>query len=118
LYNKNKKLLHTYPAGKTETSFSIPNGVASIGDIAFSFCSSLASVTIPDSVTSIGDSVFWDCSSLTSVTFLGTITSSNFCTDKDTFPGDLRDMFYATNKTNGTPGTYTRAKDSETWTRK
>jgi hypothetical protein len=28
----------------------------------------------------------------------------------------LRDKFYATDEANGTPGTYTRARGSETWT--
>ena len=36
----------------------IPNGVTSIGEGAFFFCSSLKSITIPDSVTSIGDGAF------------------------------------------------------------
>ena len=40
----------------------------SIGDYAFSGCTSLASVTIPDSVTSIDISVFYGCTSLASVT--------------------------------------------------
>lgn len=34
-------------------SFTIPSSVTSIGDYAFSWCTSLTSVTIPDSVTSI-----------------------------------------------------------------
>jgi hypothetical protein len=34
------------------------------------------------------------------------------------FPGDLRAKFYATDRTNGTPGTYTRPSgSSNTWTR-
>ena len=41
--------------------------VTSIGNWAFSYCTSLTSVTIPDSVTSIGDWAFSDCTSLTSV---------------------------------------------------
>ena len=44
----------------------IPNNVTSIGDYAFSGCSSLTSVTIPNSVTSIGHAAFWRCTSLTS----------------------------------------------------
>ncbi len=57
------------------TSVTIPNSVTSIGDGAFSDCSSLASVTIPNSVTSIGDYAFSDCSSLTSVTIPNSVTS-------------------------------------------
>ena len=47
----------------------IPNSVTSIGDFAFSWCSSLKSVTIGDSVTSIGRGAFGGCYNLTSVTF-------------------------------------------------
>ncbi len=53
----------------------IPNNVTSIGDMAFSGCSSLTSVTIPNSVTSIGFRAFVDCSGLTSVTIPNSVTS-------------------------------------------
>jgi len=74
LYNKNKTLLHTYPAGKTETTFTIPSSVTSIEWSAFSGCRNLTSVTIPDSVTKMGGSIFWDCRSLTSVTISNRVT--------------------------------------------
>ena len=45
----------------------IPESVTSIGESAFSHCSSLTSVVIGNGVTSIGGGAFSDCSSLTSV---------------------------------------------------
>jgi len=50
-------------------SITIPDSVTSIGSSAFSGCSSLTSITIPDSVTSIGSSAFWGCNSLTYTTY-------------------------------------------------
>ncbi|HEU0008311.1 MAG TPA: leucine-rich repeat domain-containing protein [Verrucomicrobiae bacterium] len=41
--------------------------VTSIGNSAFSHCTSLTSVTIPDSVTNIGHLAFYNCTNLTSV---------------------------------------------------
>ena len=75
LFNKDKTELIRYPAGKTDTSYSIPNSVTSIGGSAFSGCSSLTSVTIPDSVTSIGGHAFYGCDSLTSITIPNSVTS-------------------------------------------
>ena len=53
----------------------IEDGVTSIGNYAFSDCSSLTSITIPDSVTSIGYYAFFYCSSLTSITISDSVTS-------------------------------------------
>ena len=55
---------HLYMNDKEITELIIPDGVTSIGDDAFYYCSSLTSVTIPNSVTSIGYSAFEGCSSL------------------------------------------------------
>ena len=49
------------------TSVTIPNSVTSIGNSAFTNCASLTSVTIPDGVTSIGMHAFFGCSGLTSL---------------------------------------------------
>ena len=75
LFNKDKSELITYPAGKTDSEYVIPNSVTSIDSSAFENCTSLTSVTIPDSVTSIGGSAFFNCTSLASVTIGNSVTS-------------------------------------------
>jgi hypothetical protein len=86
LYNKNKTILHRYPAKGTSTNFSIPNSVTSIEEFAFEGCTILTSVTIPDSVTIIGNEAFISSTSLTSVTIgsgvnsIGT-TAFGLCTN-------------------------------------
>ena len=75
LFNTEKTVLHTYPASKTGTTYTISDNVTSIGDYAFTSCSSLTSVTIPDSVTSIGGGAFYICSSLTMITIPDSVTS-------------------------------------------
>ena len=61
---------HLYMNGKEITELVIPDGVTTIGNYAFSGCSSLTSVTIPNSVTSIGDFAFYGCDALESVKVL------------------------------------------------
>ncbi len=45
----------------------IGDGVTTIGNRAFSYCSHLTSVTIPNSVTTIGNSAFYKCTNLQKV---------------------------------------------------
>ena len=49
------------------TQIAIPEGVTSIGDCAFVYCSSLKEITIPEGVTSIGNGAFSYCTGLTEV---------------------------------------------------
>ena len=57
---------NTYNDNRGIIFFGAP--VTSIGDYAFSGCTSLTSITIPDSVTEIEKVAFYGCTSLTSVT--------------------------------------------------
>ena len=76
------KVLKSFaPAGLTE--YTIPDIVTTIGDSAFSDCTSLTSITISDSVTTIGCDAFAYCRSLTSV----------YC-KATTPPAGSSDMFY------------------------
>lgn len=95
LFNKDKTELIQYPLGKTETAYTIPSGVISIRNAAFSGCA-LESITIPDSVTSIGNSAFSWCASLTSVTLGNRVESIGerafyWCTSLEniTIPGSV-----------------------------
>ena len=61
-----------YLNGNLVTDLVIPDGVTTIGDYAFSGCTSLTSVTIGNLVTSIGNSAFYNCTSLTTINYTGT----------------------------------------------
>ena len=75
LFNKKKTELIRYPEGKSQTSYTIPDSVTSIGYGAFYGCTGLTSITIPDSVTSIGSNAFEYCTGLTSIN----VASGNNC---------------------------------------
>ena len=91
LFDKTKTTIVTYPAGKTQSTYSIPNtvtqiansafyksknlesitipnSVEKIGKYAFNGCSKISSIVLPNSVISLGDGAFEDCDSLTTVT--------------------------------------------------
>ena len=75
LFNKDKTTIVRYPSGKTETTYTIPDGVTCIGYAAFNRCSVLTSITIPNTVTSISNNAFNGCSGLTSITIPNSVTS-------------------------------------------
>jgi hypothetical protein len=94
LYSQDGTILYFYPPARTDTTFTVPDGVQDIydgaffectnlqyvelpegliiiGSGAFDYCSSLTAVTIPESVTQIMSSAYSDCTALESVTFAG-----------------------------------------------
>ena len=82
LYDKNKKELICCPGGKTG-NITILEGMTSIGQDAFSGCSSLTSIELPAGLTSIRYWAFSGCSSLTSIELPASLTSI----DDDVFSG-------------------------------
>lgn len=73
LYSKDGTILIRYSEGKQDTSFTIPSSVTTIGDSAFSGCTSLTSITIFDSMESICNNAIFGCYSLTRINFEGTV---------------------------------------------
>ena len=60
------------------TSITIPGSITSIGDYAFSGCSSLQTVTMLEGVLNIGDCAFVNCSNLKKVQFPNSIQSLGY----------------------------------------
>jgi len=73
LFNKNRTLLHCYPAGKSGNNYTIPNSVIIIGNGAFNGCA-LNSIIIPNGVTTIEYGAFYGCG-ITSITIPSSVTS-------------------------------------------
>ena len=69
---------YAFPYCTSLASVTIPDSVISIGEYAFCGCSSLTSITIPDNVTSIGKGTFYNCNSLKKITlpFVGNTLNS------------------------------------------
>ncbi len=83
LFNKSKTSLIQYPAGKTDSDYTVPNSVSSIGSFAFAYNGYITGVGIPGSVTSIGSCAFGLCTSLASIDIPNSVTSIK----NDTFYG-------------------------------
>ena len=69
IYTKDQKTLVQYSQSNRSDSFHIPEGVITIGDLAFANSQFLRNVSISSSVVTIGSSAFMDCSSLERVYF-------------------------------------------------
>ncbi|MDE6501318.1 MAG: leucine-rich repeat protein [Ruminococcus sp.] len=98
VFDKAKKKLIIYPAGRTDKKYIIPDGVTTIVEdafsssdyieeviipnsvttlekAAFSSCSNLDNIILPSSITIIPDTLFSQCKKLSNISILGNITS-------------------------------------------
>ena len=73
LFDKAKTALLLYPWGKTDTSYSVPDGVTAIGREAAAGCTSLTELTLAESVATVGEKAFAGCTSLTQMTVKATV---------------------------------------------
>lgn len=113
LFNKDITEIICFPHGKatTETQYTIPNSVTSIGYAAFRGCSGLSGeLIIPNTVISIGNYAFYNCSgfsgeltipesviSIGSAAFSGCTRVDNFIIENST-PCTLGSSVFPTNK--------------------
>lgn len=67
MFNKPGTVLLNYPEGKTNTFYSIPNGVTNVADGAFALCSVLGKIAVPAGLTGIGQGSFLGCYDLTNL---------------------------------------------------
>ncbi len=97
VYNKAQTILYHYPYAKTATSYTVlttvtavgsmalyecanlttivlPNGLTSIGSMAFIGCG-ITSITLPSTLLSIDGAAFWSCSSLSAISIPASVTS-------------------------------------------
>lgn len=64
LFDKDTNTLIAYPIGKTDKSYTIPNGIKTIGVEAFSVASNLEKVVFPESLKRVGSHAFYGCYNL------------------------------------------------------
>ncbi len=74
LMDKAQNVLISYPLGKKDEQYIVPESVMAINPSAFSGCTSLTSVEIPNSVTKIESYTFEGCTSLSNVEIPDSVT--------------------------------------------
>ena len=72
LFNKDKTELLKYPTGSSNTTYTVPDSVTTIGYRAFDYSASLESIVIGAGVTHIGENAFKNCTALKDVYYKGT----------------------------------------------
>ena len=74
VFSNDMTILEGYPAGKTDTTYVIPNGVKYIGEWAFGSCDQLINITLPDGIVFVGASAFYECTGLKSITLPSSVS--------------------------------------------
>ncbi len=77
LYNKDMTRLVRYPSGKTDSSFSLPDGVQTIAEDSFNDNTRLTDLVLPLSLQKIEDYACTNCSGLKTVHYEGSRSNWN-----------------------------------------
>lgn len=72
LFNKDQTLLVCYPAGRSSSAYTIPDGVVTVEKYAFHSCEMLEALVIPSTIATIKDSAISGCYHLDDVYYVGT----------------------------------------------
>lgn len=75
LYTADGEKLLCYPAAKNATSYTLPDGVKTIGPRAFAYNTTLSEIKLNDGFTAIEDKAFIKCAALKSLTLPNTVES-------------------------------------------
>lgn len=67
LFSKDMSALLCYPLGREDVSYTVPEGVKTIGENAFCNCEGLRTVSLPRELETVGVWAFMDCGGLTEV---------------------------------------------------
>lgn len=69
LFNKDKTVLVKFPMGSEIKKYTIPEGVTTVNECAFLFCSGLTDIAFPESLSTIESYGFFACYSLNKCVF-------------------------------------------------
>ncbi len=75
LYDIHKTEVITYPAGKIDEIYNIPDGVNVIGEYAFSFNKNIKKVVLPETILEIKQSAYYGCEQLEDINFPTNLTT-------------------------------------------
>ena len=78
LFSADGETLITYPIGKKEESYVVPDGVKRIEPRAFARSLSLKTVVLPEGLEEIGESEFYDCQNLENISIPDSVTALGY----------------------------------------